>query len=451
MISLPSFHILTARPVLPILTAFALSALPALAASSTASWKFDFGTANAAPGYTAVTPADAYSAERGFGFEAGGGKPVATDRGGKDPLTGDFITSDQPFFFSVNVPEGNYRVRVTLGDSAGESATTIKAELRRLMVEHATTKTGKFESVEFIVNTRSPKIAAVGDIKEGTVNLKAPRESEQEAWAWDDKITLEFNDSHPAVCAIEITRVEVPTIYVLGDSTVCDQSREPFASWGQMLPRFFQPVVAISNHGESGETYSSSLSRRRIDKIVSTLKPGEVVLMQFGHNDQKEKGEGKGPFLHYKDNIKKHVAMIRARGGVPVIVSPMERRSFDDAGKVKHSLADFAEGARQAAKEIDAPFIDLNAISVPYYEFLEAKGKEVSRKAFAGQDNTHHNNYGSYELAKAIAQGLRDAKVEVAKYLRPDFTGFDPHHPDPVETFALPATPGRQGPRPLGD
>ena len=451
MSSLPSSPLLSARAMCAVGTFVALSTFSLSAANSSSNWKFDFGTVNAAPGYTAVTPAETYSAERGFGFEPGSGALVATDRGGKDPLTGDFITSNQAFFFSANVPEGNYRVRVTLGDSAGESTTTIKAELRRLMVEHATTKSGKFETVEFIVNTRSPKITAVGDIKEGVVNLKAPRESEQEAWAWDDKITLEFNDRHPAICAVEITRVDVPTIYVLGDSTVCDQSKEPFASWGQMLPRFFQPVVAISNHGESGETYSSSLGRRRIDKIVSTLKPGEVVLMQFGHNDQKEKGEGKGPFLNYKDNIKKHVAMIRARGGVPVIVSPMERRAFDDAGKVRRSLSDFAEGARQAAKEIDAPFIDLNAMSVPFYEFLEAKGKDVSRQAFAGQDNTHHNNYGSYELAKAIAQGLREAKVDVAKYLRPDFTGFDPRHPDPLETFALPSTPGRQGPRPLGE
>jgi lysophospholipase L1-like esterase len=305
--------------------------------------------------------------------------------------------------------------------------------------------------VSFIVNTRSPEIAATANIKAGIVDLKKPREVELEAFAWDDKLTLEFNGTHPAVCAVEIEPVVVPTLFVLGDSTVCDQPREPFASWGQMLTRFFKPDVAIANHGESGESYSASLARRRIDKICSLIKPGDVVIMQLGHNDQKEKGEGRGPFGNYKENIRRHVEMVRARGGVPIIVSPMERRAFDDHGKVRPSLSDYAEGARQAASENGVAFIDLHAWSIPFYETLEAKGKDYSRKAFAGQDNTHSNNYGAYEFAKVIAQGLREAKVPLAKFLVDDFAPIDPHAPDAVETFAVPASGGDRGPRPLGN
>jgi lysophospholipase L1-like esterase len=429
------------------LASIAATAVPATAAGP---WKFDFGPGNVAPGYTQVLPDMSYSAERGFGFEPGG-KPDAVDRGGSDALTSDLITSSGPFLFSVAVPEGNYRVTVTLGDAKAESVTTIKAELRRLMVERVATKPGDFQKVSFIVNTRSPRISAAGDITAGEVNLKKPRETQMEAFAWDDKLTLEFNNSHPAVCAMEIEPVTVPTIFVLGDSTVCDQPREPFASWGQMLPRWFKPEVAIANHGESGESYTASLARRRIDKIASLLRPGDVVIMQFGHNDQKEKGEGKGPFLNYKENIAKHVAMVRSRGGIPVIVSPMERRNFDDNGKVKQTLADYAEAAKQAAEENHVAFIDLHAASIPFYEGLEAKGKEYSRKAFAGKDNTHQDNYGAYEFSKVIAQGLRDDHIPLAKYLVDDFTGFDPHHPDDPETFAVPPSAGGRGPRPLGD
>ena len=422
--------------------------LPLAAATS---WKFDFGSGATAPGYTQVLPSMAYSAERGFGFEPVGTPPQAVDRGGGDPLTSDFVTSETPFLFSAAVPEGNYRVTVTLGDAKEASVTTIKAELRRLMVERVATQPGEFRQVSFIVNTRSPNIAAVGDIKAGVVDLKKPRETTLEAYAWDDKLTLEFNNRRPAVCAIEIDPVKVPTIFVLGDSTVCDQPREPFASWGQMLPRFFKPEIAVANHGESGESYTASLGRRRIDKIVSLLQPGDVVIMQFGHNDQKEHGPGKGPFLNYKENIAKHVAMVRSRGGIPVIVSPMERRNFDEAGKVKPTLADYAEAAKQAATENHTAFIDLHAASIPFYEWLEAKGKDYSRKAFAGKDNTHQDNYGAYEFAKVIAQGLRDDNVPVAKYLVADFTGFDPHHPDDPESFNLPPSPGGRGPRPLGN
>jgi lysophospholipase L1-like esterase len=153
------------------------------------------------------------------------------------------------------------------------------------------------------------------------------------------------------VRSLQVEPVEVPTLFLLGDSTVCDQPGEPYNSWGQMLPRFFKPGVAVANHGESGETYRDSLGRRRIDKIVSSMKPGDTILMQFGHNDQKQIKDGKGgPFTTYKAEIKTHVDMVRARGGLPVLVSSMERRGFDAQGKVIPSLADYAEAARQSAK-----------------------------------------------------------------------------------------------------
>ena len=206
------------------------------------------------PGFIQVLPTTVYDKERGYGFEPGTSATLVDHPGGK-PGRHSSIVSSNAFFFSARLPEeGNYRVTVTLGDATEEATTTIKAELRRLMVEKIHTAPGKFETVSFIVNTRTPEIRAVGDIKEGEVRLKAPRETTQEAWAWDDLLTLEFNNTRPAVCALEITKVDVPTVFLLGDSTVCDQSREPYASWGQMLTRFFKPEVAVANHAESGET-----------------------------------------------------------------------------------------------------------------------------------------------------------------------------------------------------
>jgi hypothetical protein len=146
--------------------------VPAFAQPGT--FKFDFGPGPVGEGMTRVLPEMIYSESAGFGFEPGG-SITAVDRGGDDPVTGDFCTAKEPFFFSVAVPaEGDYRVTVTLGDRQAESVTTIKAELRRLMVQEVRTTPGKFEKVSFIVNTRTPKIVAVGDIKAGEVRLKAP-------------------------------------------------------------------------------------------------------------------------------------------------------------------------------------------------------------------------------------------------------------------------------------
>ncbi len=438
------------KPLVPLVLAAGLAlalARPA-PAGEIALYKFDFGPGAVADGYLPVLPATVYTSALGYGFEPGA-IVTGVDRGGHDPVRGDFITSDRPFFFSARVSaEGNYRVTVMLGDAGDETTTTIKAELRRLMAEKVHTAPGQFATVSFIVNTRTPQIAPTGDIRAGEVKLKAPRESIQEEWAWDDRITLEFSPGaapgRSCVCAIEITRVDVPTVFLLGDSTVCDQSREPYASWGQMLTRFFKPGVAIANHGESGETYRDSLGRRRLDKILSVMKPGDTLIMQFGHNDQKQIAAGTGgPFTTYKAEIKQHVDAVRQRGGIPVIVSPMERREFDENGRIKPTLADFAEAARQAAQELQAACIDLNAMSRPFYEAL---GPEQSKLAFARPapdkvDNTHHDNYGAYELAKCVVQGIRDARLGIAQYIVDDFQGFDPAYPDPVASFDVPPSP----------
>ncbi len=412
-----------------------LLALFAPAAGAADTLHFDL--AGAAPGYIAVRPDMAYSAARGFGFE-----PVSPPAaGGHSPVPG-----TKPFFFSADVPEGNVAVTVTFGPGTN----SVKAELRRLMVENVVVPAGQTATRTFIVNTRTPAIAADNGVAAGAVDLKAPRETVQEAWNWDRRLTLEL---HGAVRTIDIKPVQVPTIYLLGDSTVCDQPGEPYASWGQMLPRFFKPGIAVANHGESGETYRDSLQRRRLDKIVSLLKPGDTVLLQFGHNDQKQmKDNLGGPFTTYKDEIRLHVKAIRAAGGVPVIVSPMERRRFTADGKPIPTLADYTAAARQSADELGTPFIDLNAKSLVMYA---AWGVEGSQAAFAlpepdKLDNTHHNNYGSYELAKAVAGGMREAKLAATAFLVDDFA-FDPARPDPVAAFAVPASPAFRNERPLGD
>ncbi len=403
-------------------------------AEDPAALKFQFGSGPALPGHTLVLPDQLYSKSRGFGLEPGG--------------------SASSFHFTARLPhEGNHRVTVTLGDSAKSTTTTIKAELRRLMIENVQTTAGQYGSVSFIVNTRTPKIAAVGNIKAGEVRLKAPRETTQEAWAWDDALTLEFITNTPsAVRSLTLEPVAVPTVFLIGDSTVCDQSKEPYNSWGQMFTCFFKPEVAVANHGESGETYRDSIGRRRLDKIASLMKPGDWLIMQFGHNDQKQIAAKSGGPSTYKDEIKRHVAAVRARGGVPVIVSPMERRGFDESGKVRPSLVDYANASREIAHELCVAFIDLNALSQTLYAAL---GVDKSARAFATPggrvDNTHHNNFGSHQLAQCIVQAIRDQKLPLAKFIRDDFKGFDPAKPDDPDKFAVPASAEFTNQRPLGD
>jgi lysophospholipase L1-like esterase len=394
----------------------------AAAALQAQSLQFDFVSDKPAPGFQKVLPGALYSEETGYGFESAATEP--------------------PFYFSLRVPaEGNYKVTVTLGDPGADSVTTIKAEIRRLMLERVRVAAGKIETRSFIVNVRTPKIAGGGEVR-----LK-DREKTSETRAWDDRITLEFTDTHPAVRTVAVEKAgDIPTIFVVGDSTSTDQSGEPFNSWGQMLPRFFKPEVAVANHGESGESLRGFLGERRWAKVLSVIKPGDYVLIQMGHNDQKEKGEGVGAFTTYKADLKRFVADAREHGATPVLVTPMNRLNFGDDGKIVNTLGDYPEAVRQAAKETDAALIDLNAMSKTFYDAL---GQADAHLAFAGNDKTHHDNYGSYELAKCIVEGIRQNKLPIAKYLF-DMPPFDPAHPDPVAKFDIPAEPAAETLKPYG-
>ena len=393
-------------------------------AAEKTSFSFSFGTGAAAPARVQVSPTNRYSPEAGFGFEPGASLTAEADS----------CTSGKPFYFSVALPEDNYQVTVRLGGAAGGSTNTVKSELRRLMLERVSAAAGKFSTRTFAVNVRTPRIA--GD---GEVHLK-DREKTTEIWNWDEKLTLEFNGTQPTVSTLEIKRADdLPTVYLLGDSTVCDQPKEPWNSWGQMLPRFFSPGVVIANHAESGETLKSSLGARRLDKVLSTMKKGDYLFVQFGHNDMKDRSTNL--IATYKSNLKKFVARTKAQGGIPVLVTPMERKTGVD----HNTLGDFPATVREVAKEENVALIDLHAMSRTFYNAL---GRQID---LAFQDGTHHNNYGSYELAKCIVEGIKQNKLGLARFLADDYQEFDPAHPDPVESFAMPASPGNVGARPLGD
>jgi lysophospholipase L1-like esterase len=402
-----------------------------------ARFMFSFGPGRVPPGYVRVMPDTAYTADPGYGFDLGSSVTV-TDGGSDDPMRAGFCTADRPFYFSVAVPEGNYAVTVTLGDRAGESDTTVKAESRRLMLEAVRTARGSVVTRRFTLNVRTPEIAGGGRVR-----LK-PRE--KDALHWDGKLTLEFNGPRPCLCALEIARVDdAVRVFLMGDSTVTDQPHEPWAGWGQMLPRFFKPGVAIANHAESGESLKSSLAARRLDKVLGTMKTGDYLFVQFGHNDQKERGPGAGAFTTYAADLKRFVAEARRRGGRPVLVTPMHRRRFDAAGRVVDTLGDHPEAVRRVAKEDGVPLIDLHASSRSLYEAL---GPDGSAKAFV--DHTHHTNYGAYELARCVVEGIRRNRLGLVQLLADDVPPFDPAHPDPVETFRVPASPPAAAAKPEG-
>lgn len=386
-------------------------------------FKFAFDPATTKPGFRVVASEESFHPERGFGFDLGS-KP--------EPGNG-CVTGTQPFFFSTALPEGNYDVTITFGDTKAATTNTVKAEMRRLMLERVVTKPGEFVTRTITVNTRTPAIPG-GE----RVRLKQ-REKDGEMINWDEKLTLEFNGSRPGLAALEIAPAQCPTVFLVGDSTVCDQPNEPWNSWGQMLPRFFKSGVAIANHAQSGESIKSSLGAKRFDKVFAEMKPGDWLFVQFGHNDMKDKATN--ALETYKANLVKIATRTRERGGILVLVTSMERK----AGIERDTLAGYPQTVRHVAASEGVALIDLHAMSKLFYQAL---GADLD-KAF--QDGTHHNNYGSYELAKCVAEGIRRNQLPLARFLADDFAGFDPAKPDSVAGFDIPERPMRSEMKPDGN
>ncbi|MBO5750469.1 MAG: rhamnogalacturonan acetylesterase [Bacteroidaceae bacterium] len=372
-----------------------------------------------------ITPADTYQKGKAYGYDF-------TEATGK-------AEAGKPFFFSVDVPDGNYKVTVALGARKAKGTTTVRAESRRLFLENVPTKKGEFKTYSFVVNKRNTKIGENDRVK--------IKKREENKLNWDDKLTIEINGDAPACAAIRIEPApqDVPTIWLCGNSTVVDQDYEPWASWGQMIPRWFDDQVCFANYAESGESASTFIAANRLKKILSLMKSGDYIFVEFGHNDQKQKFAGAGAYYNFATCLKTFIDEARKRGATPVFVTPTQRRSFDKNGKITETHADYPDAMRWVAKREGVQVIELHDMTRTFYETL---GVEGSKRAFVhypagsfpGQggalaDNTHFNPYGAYEISKMVVEGMKLLNLPLIQHLRPDYKAYDPAQPDAVDTF----------------
>jgi lysophospholipase L1-like esterase len=354
-----------------------------------------------------------------------------------------------PFFFSIPVPPGNYRVTLALGGNAA-CTITVRAEARRLYVQTLPIAAGKTVTRILDVNVRIPEFTNP-DGTPGRVRLK---QREIGNLDWDAKLTLEFNGVNPAFHSLTVEPLAgakaEPTLYLAGDSTMVDQDVEPWASWGQQLPRFFLPGVVVANHAESGESAISFLGEQRFAEIMSLIKPGDYFFVQFAHNDQKV-ANGMPRYIEIMTGF---VNQVRAKGATPVIVTAQNRNSFDADGHINDTLGGYPQASRKIAADTNTALIDLNDMSKTMFETMGTEGAKHAFMNFkAGSypgverdiaDGTHFNNFGAYELAQCVTHGIRADKLPIGKFLDPSVHDFDPAHPDVFADFHLPYTPPQQ-------
>lgn len=416
--------------------------------------RFDFGPSefqNLAEGYLAAGSA-LYSDELGYGFEPGVLiSEVARKKG--DALGCDYVTSGTPFKFSVKLPEGNYKVTVTLGDTKGTSETTIKSEQRRLMYENVRTAKGEIRKVSFNVNVRTPQLSKGNEIKLNSREIDY-QTGKMKTPTWDDKLTLQFYGINPCVCGLEIEPAadDVVTVFLIGDSTVTDQAGG--GTWGQYLPRWFDGRVVVANHAESGMTIKGFRFGRRWDKIMESAKEGDYLFIQLGTNDEKKRGHDpmwdsedragdwvrthSDPETDYVWGLATMALEAKRHGMIPVIVSPMTKLDRKTA-KATELMTPYGVNAPRAAELADCAYIDLWGMS---RQIISALGQDALA---VYSDGTHTDNYGGYLFSLCIVNGIRKNSLPLMEFLLPETPLFDPASPSPLlKDFSCPVEPRRR-------
>ncbi|HQW84737.1 MAG TPA: glycosyl hydrolase family 28 protein [Ferruginibacter sp.] len=224
-----------------------------------------------------------------------------------------------------------------------------------------------------------------------------------------------------------------PTIFLIGDSTMANKPLEenPERGWGQMFPDYMNDEVEIQNHAVNGRSTKSFINEHRWDSVMSQLKPGDFVMIQFGHNDSKVADTFRSAPAHtlYKNNLIRFVNDVRSKAATPILITPVMRRKFDAAGNFVDQHGDYPGVVKEVAASMNVMLIDLHKSSET---LIVKEGVENSRRLFLNippghfknykgktEDNTHFSEYGASSIASLVCQSIKEQNLPLAKYLKP--------------------------------
>lgn len=234
----------------------------------------------------------------------------------------------------------------------------------------------------------------------------------------------------PAKATVGQTEI---TLYLAGDSTMAEKLTEkrPETGWGEKLQQFFDSTkVKIVNRAKNGRSTKTFLAEGLWQDILQSLKPGDYVFIQFGHNDaSKEKVDRYTPPADYQANLVRFIHEVRELKAHPILLTPVVRRRFNPQGEFYDSHGEYPALVRAVALQHNAPLIDMRQKSE---SLLKNYGVEQSRKLFLQlkpgensnyptgiDDNTHFNPLGAELMAKLAVEGVRELRLELANYIRP--------------------------------
>ncbi|RZU62523.1 fibronectin type III domain-containing protein [Zhihengliuella halotolerans] len=367
--------------------------------------RLDFGPGAVAGGHQGVDASTAYDVETRLGF-VDPSAVTGADHGGDDALRADSVTVSGTEFVA-DLPNGDYTIGVVAGSAEAATDISITAE-RMLKVAPVEKSAGEFHEMEFDLSLV------------------------------DGQLNLEFAGDAANLAGLTITRRgereagAEPTVYITGDSTVQTYRDDfaPQAGWGQMIERFLSDDVVVDNHAIGGRSSKNFISQGRLDTVLGQIRPGDYLFVQFGHNDNSYGVDDRyAAPADYRNYLRTYVDGAIQRGATPILVTPVSRRSVDEAtGEFNVSFPAYVREATELAAETGSALVDLSASSRGY---LNEIGPEEAKSVFlwvpAGvypnrpngtQDDTHFQEYGAIAMARLIAQDIEQLDVPLADQVR---------------------------------
>ena len=214
----------------------------------------------------------------------------------------------------------------------------------------------------------------------------------------------------------------VTHVYIAGDSTASTyvSAQAPRAGWAQALPVFLTSNAVAVNVAKSGASSKSFIDLGRLDHILGLIKKGDYLLISFGHNDEKADDPARYtvPSTTYKQYLSQYIDKSRAKGAIPILLTPVERRHFGSAGVITPSHGAYPAAMRELAAAKRVPLVDLTASSTALWNRAGVEGTKKYFMIFpagkypnypsGSQDNTHFQASGAIEVARLVAIALRD-------------------------------------------
>ncbi|MGW0814941.1 rhamnogalacturonan acetylesterase [Streptomyces viridiviolaceus] len=221
----------------------------------------------------------------------------------------------------------------------------------------------------------------------------------------------------------QATSRRLRTLHIAGDSTAAQKYSDaaPETGWGMAVPFFLRKELGVANHAVNGRSSKSFVDEGRLEAILASIRPGDLLLIQFAHNDEKKEDPTRytEPWTTYQDHLRLYVEGARARGARPVLATPVERRRFDAEGTAVPSHGEYPAAMRALARQEGVALLDVQALSLALWQRLGVEGtKTYFNWTTTEQDNTHFNPPGATEVARLVARELLRTRVLAQRDVR---------------------------------